>query len=207
MTTVSAVSVCNMALGFMGQSELLIDSLDESSNTARCCKVYYDQCRRSLLCEFPWRFAQVTEALPLLGESHPGYRLAYGYPSSCLRLLRIISGEFFSASDFDPGCVFKVARARSGGRCVLTDAGLAYAVYVYDVEDPTEFPPFFVDALAWRLAVELATVLTGTSSLQSRVQLAQFYADSLSHAELLDAGEAMEAPVVRSGGFWGESTL
>ena len=90
---------------------------------------------------------------------------------------------------------------------VTRGAGLACAAYVYDVEDPTEFPPFFVDALAWRLAVELATVLTGASSLQSRVQLAQFYADSLSRAELLDAGEAMEAPVVRSGGFWGESTL
>lgn len=207
MTTVSAVSVCNMALGFMGQSELLISSLDESGNTARCCKTYYDQCRRSLLCEFPWRFARVTEALPLLEESHPGYRLAYGYPPSCLRLLRVASLELFSASGFDPGCVFEVVRARSGGRCVLTDADAAYAVYVYDVEDPTEFPPFFVDALAWRLAVELTTVLTGTSSLQSRGQLAQFYADAMSRAELLDAGEAMETPVVRYGGFWEESTL
>ena len=50
----SVISICNKALGFLGQSAA-INSLTENSVEANICRRYYDGALASVLSEYPWR--------------------------------------------------------------------------------------------------------------------------------------------------------
>ena len=52
----SAVSISNMALGHLGSKP--IASIDENTQGARYCKIFYDVTRDETLRDFPWNFAE-----------------------------------------------------------------------------------------------------------------------------------------------------
>ena len=83
----------------------------------------------------------------------------------------------------------------SSGLAVFTNVQNAVGVYTFSVSDPLEFPPLFAEALAWRLALDLAVPLTaGKTSL--REHLTQYYINARNQAVLKDANEFdVPAPV------------
>lgn len=81
--------ICKFALSLLeiGQT---IESIDESTNAARICSLWYGQSRDEVLRAFPWDFAFRAEALALVSDqTFPGYAYVYQYPQNCLRVLDV----------------------------------------------------------------------------------------------------------------------
>lgn len=162
----SVVEICNLALSSIGKS-VPISALDEASEEARQCSVHYGQARDWLLQQYPYVFARKVQALAALtndwGERW-GYR--YSKPNDCLKIVRIVP----EIDDPDNLAVPYGLRAQS----IYADIDTATLEYTFRQDDPSKFPPQFVDALAWALAARLAFPLTRDRQLRAdAAQMAQ----------------------------------
>lgn len=101
----SETSICNKALLNAGARKQ-IASLDENSNAARVCKLFYENTRDALLQEAQWTWARKYAGLGLItglpgapgistdggstvwspANPAPGWLYQYGYPADCLRM-------------------------------------------------------------------------------------------------------------------------
>ena len=168
---VSKVDICNNALAKLGAKQ--ITSLTDDSQEARLCALFYDQIREDMLSSHPWNFAIKRQALSQL-SSTPAFEFAYEYqlPSDYLRVLRVYNSNY----------PFRVE-----GRKLLTNATEANIIYIASIEDPTEFPPYFVETFATRLALEMAYSLAGSMVLYQT--LTKIYFDKFQDAKRYDAQE------------------
>ena len=181
----SEVALCNLALSHLGQGG--ISSLDENSTEAELCKLAYPVSRDATLRDHPWNFAMRREPLALLAdEAPPGWDYVYQYPADCLAARYIL-----------PECgvgkpPFEIALG-SGGmqRIVLTDEPSAWLAYTARVKDTTLFDPLFVQAVAVRLASDLAQPITGEGTKQQN--LLRLYEGLLDMARQADANEGRVA--------------
>jgi len=151
---VSVVSICNMALGKIGAAA--ITAITEATDNARACNRFYEPVRDELLRRHPWNFSVNRATLAQLAEAPAyGYDHAYQLPSSpyCLRVLELYEER-------DSGYDFLVE-----GRKLITDSDTARIKYISQVTDPTQFDATFVEALATRLAAEIAIPVTGESNI------------------------------------------
>ncbi|MEW6310781.1 hypothetical protein AUR59_020105 [Stutzerimonas balearica] len=189
----SVVQICNMALTRIGQNQF-IDSIDEQSKAAELCALHYEQCRDEVLQAFPWPFAEARVALADIGSPPQNWAFRYRYPVNCLQARRIsVPGlEMPTAEQRVP---FKVVNA-AGGRAILSNQEQAELVYTVRVEDTTYFPQMFVNALAWRLAAELAMGLQARPENYSSAM--QNYQMTISQAQALAFEESEEGPVPES---------
>lgn len=188
----SAVDVCNEALGRIGHgASQPIQSLDDTSEAARACKRVFRQAMRRTLREYRWPFAQVLRSLAQVTQEVPGWAYAYQYPADCLFLHAIgIPGYDVRQAPFNSVQVeYSVVRSTDGqSRIVATHSENATAWYTADVEDPDQTDVTFQDALAWRVATELAI------GLKAEPQVARWasdqYAIAVSTASALAHNEA-----------------
>lgn len=86
---VTNTDICNIALSYIGKRQ--IQSLDEQSETARQCKLHYNNARQNLLRSYAWGFAKKVTVAALLNTKYPGWEYVYAYPSECvsLRLIKL----------------------------------------------------------------------------------------------------------------------
>jgi hypothetical protein len=162
----SVVSICNMALGKIGAQS--ITAITEASENARACNRFYEACRDELLRRHPWNFAINRATLAQLADPPAyGYDHAYQLPSSpyCLRVLELYEER-------DSGYDFLIE-----GRKLITDSDTARIKYIQQVTDPAQFDSTFVEALATRLAAEIAIPVTGESGIaEALIKLAEMKA-------------------------------
>lgn len=156
----SIVSICNLALSNIGKDN--ISALNEATPEARACNQFYDHVRDMLLQAYPWRWAGKTQSMAEVANDKPGaWDYAYSRPNDCLKA-RYVRPQY-SEADIDLGDAkldtFGVMHEIEGDR-IYTDISPALLRYTYRVTDPTKFPPMFVEALSWHLAVRLAMPLT-----------------------------------------------
>lgn len=187
----SVVQICNIALSRIGQSAR-IDSLEEQSLAAELCTLHYDECRKQVLRDFPWPFAEARVVLADIGSPPTNWLFRYRYPTDCLEARRItVPGN--ETPQADQRITFAVAYA-SGGRSIVSNQPQAELSYTVDVQDTTYFDPLFVSALAWKLAAELAM---GLQARPENYQAAsQNYAIEISKAQAaaLEEGEGGVKP-------------
>jgi hypothetical protein len=184
----SEVAICNMALADIGRG-LQITSLDEASQAARACKLRYPYARDAVLRSYDWNFAARRKDLPK-NAAAPAFEFtnAYDLPPDCL----LVRSVFGSCRD----------RWVVEGRQILADAGDPLLIkYTALVSDPASFDPLFVDALAARLASDIAVQLSeSVARAQSLWQVfiakiaeargrdsQEGQADQTSHSSWLDA--------------------
>jgi hypothetical protein len=154
MSAVSQVSICNLALGWLGQSPII--SLDDPSNSAQLCKANYDVLRDAVLEEGEWQFAFAQKALPasttvpVIGDGK-----YFTIPSDMVRLLRCDDGSQ----------TFRIQWRREG-RFIRAEVDVLYIDYIFREEDPVRFTPGFSQALAGRIAAELAMPITNSATMQ-----------------------------------------
>lgn len=158
--------ICNMALGHIrAQSPVdLITVITETSNEAQACNLYYDQLLHELLVMHPWVFATKTVELAAHADDPPadwGYR--YGKPADCLRPLAITTSSVTSQTD--PIRYTLELNIAGTAETILCDIDDAWLRYTSSASDEAVFSPFFVAALGWRLAMEIAIPLTGSTEL------------------------------------------
>ena len=154
----STVSICNLALGHLGADK--IDALSEASSEARACNRFYGQTLDALLAAGPpWRFARHAAVLAeVTGTAADAGSLgrwahAYALPVDLMRVraLRPSDGPLPADGSYP--------YELSGDR-LYADVAPAVLHYIRRVDDPSKFPPLFVEALSWHLAARLAMPLT-----------------------------------------------
>ena len=174
------VSICNQALGWLGAN--LITSLDDETNEARLCKANYSNLRRAVIEEASWRFAIARRKLTPLQE-----KPVYGYENRFQLPANLISVEEVSDGNRE------IDEWDREGDTVLADVQEVYIKYTWDVVDPARFSPGFVQALAARLAADLAIPIAESRQLQS--DMVQMYAAKLVNADTLDSMQGRNQPI------------
>lgn len=156
------IDICNIALSRAGAGS--IESLTEKTREARACKLHLDLARDSALRDHDWEFARKQASLALLTETVEGWSYVYAYPADCIAAREIFNSAKVGEEDRVP---FEVGMSSTGNtRVILTNQASAALIYTSKVTNPVLFDPIFSDALAWRLAAELAVPLRGETSLQ-----------------------------------------
>lgn len=180
------IDIVNSALVLLGQD--VLTSLSADNRKARICAQRIDKAIRAVLRAYPWNCAIKRGSLAAL-SSTPAYGYTYEYqlPTDCLRVLEIQD---------DPE--FKIE-----GRKILTDAS-APLRYAYLCEaDPSEFDSLVEEAVAARLAADIAYPLANDKTLGQAMYA--LYKDKLLEAQSIDAQEGT-APTYEYEG-WIEARL
>jgi hypothetical protein len=185
----SVVSICNLALTNLGKTK--INALDEPTAEARACNQFYEHTRDMLLQGYPYRFARKTLALAEIANDKAGkWRYAYKRPIDCLKVLWL-RPEY---SDENP-CVQTEQEEIANpyeieGDTIYCNLSPAFLRGVFRVVDPSKYPPLFVEALSWHLAVRLAMPLTRDPKV--RADAFQLAVKMQGAAEMADANEQRE---------------
>lgn len=177
------VQLCNIALARIGSTQVItsLDPVSDSSNEAAQCAIFYSFCRDELLRKFPWPWASTYATLAQVNldgvAANAEWQYSYRYPPDCLFAVRLIStpggnttvppqttGPLIAApspyfpdrSDTNPYPNPFSMGQDDDGPLILCDIVNPTLKYTTALTDPTRFPADFTDALAWRLAMELA---------------------------------------------------
>lgn len=185
------LTIWNAALGHVGESEATISDKNEQSAQARACRRFWPIARDAALAEAAWPFAR--RVAPVAGYApapHP-WSHAYLYPTDAVGIVSIVDPAGLDiATPFEIGGV--TTPHGYDTTLILTAQELAWIVYTRRVEDVTRYPPLFVDAVAWRLAWEIAVPLS--ISREIRNDCFQVYQIALQRALLAAAKERRIAP-------------
>jgi hypothetical protein len=154
--------ICTIALHRVGEKQR-VDNLDANTTSAKLCNAIYAMARDACLEEFAWPFATRRAVLDVLAddedddEARTGWAYTYALPTDCLAPLYIESGLQHPAPDQQ--VPFRVEDDEEEGPVLLTDMEEAELVYTRVTTETGKFTPLFADALAWRIAYELALCL------------------------------------------------
>lgn len=177
--------ICNMALSFISRQR--IDDLNDDSEEAKHCTIYYEHTRKRLLKLYSWGFARRIQQLALRTETAPGWDYCYGYPSQCLGVQFVFDEQHAKIRE-TMRQEWQVMTLTGNDRVIATNVEDAYAEFIQDVVDTDEFSEEFIEALARMLAANLAAPLTGSSELVNyNLQMAQ---SSIATAMLENATES-----------------
>lgn len=190
------VEIVNRALSKIGAKH--ITTLSDNTKEAREASAMFGIVRDALLREYSWRFA-VKRASVTVDATAPafGYTKRYAIPADCLRLIQV--GEFYPGPDLTDYVGSAVEPYAVEGGFILTDDASPIKIrYIFRVEDESKFDALFIEALACRLAMELAEPITGNNGKR---QLAQNeYMDLIRRAVRANAIE--NPPTVLADGKW-----
>jgi len=149
-STPSETSIANAALVLLG--ERTINSLEESSKTARLLKERFDEVRDEELRRHPWNFA--TKRASLAADATAplwGFDNAFTMPVDCLRVLELDNPARYPY--------------RIEGRKIITDIGAPLNVeYTSQVTDPMQMDVMFRQSFAAALAADVAEAVTGSTT-------------------------------------------
>jgi hypothetical protein len=150
------VQICNLALSRVS-GQPIADIVSDHTKSASLCRTFYDPARDATIEEGLWSFARTRQSLAASADpNQTTYSYVYQLPTDpwCLRPLRILSSIYYDS-------IYPYERE---GRKIYSNEPFAVLVYQARIEDPTLFSAGFVDALAWRLAMELIGPLDGESA-------------------------------------------
>jgi len=166
------IKICNSALIKLGV-DTLINDFSEDTKEARLCNEQYEKLRDELLQSHYWNFAMKRADLSSLAGVTPSFDWSYAFqlPSDCLRVKELEENE-----------AFVVESDR-----VLADSSTAKMLYVSKETDVSKYPPIFREALALRIAVDLAYAMVASMSLIDRLQ--KQFDKAIADARSIDAQE------------------
>lgn len=153
-----------MALSHVGVRKK-IDDIDEASNEAEECKLWYDQVRDSLLREAPWGFASKYQTLVEASETPAAdWDYQYRLPSDFLRAIWLTDIERMDTTPIP----YRIGADDAGGVILTNQQSPVILQYVATATDESKWPPDFVNAMAWALASAIATTLSDNPSWSDR---------------------------------------
>jgi hypothetical protein len=193
----SDVLICNKALSRIGCGR--ISSLvSPSTKEAKECKLIFETCRDATLEAHDWSFARKRKELSKYADSYAGWDYAYQIPPDCIAPRKIYDpyeGEVnipgFSSTrepiKFEPATNSDLDKG-----LILTNQDDALLIYTARVTDVNRFSAMYIDALAYKLAADLAVPLRGKEAL-SRTMIMLFDA-AVVRAQASDAQKGYETP-------------
>ncbi|MBQ8809471.1 MAG: hypothetical protein IJZ69_04265 [Bacteroidales bacterium] len=189
VNAVTNIVICNMALGYIAKTRIF--SLEDKSEEARMCSLYYDHLRRMLLRNYTWGFAKRVVQLALISKTMPGYEYVYAYPSECLAVRNIYNKDGASVKEYERE-KYDIFVMDNGVVAIACDVEDAFIEYTHDVVDADTFSVDFVEALSRLIASNIAQSLTG-SAAQAQEQYQLFQA-MIANAKLASAQERQNTP-------------
>lgn len=166
------IEIINFALAYLGEPP--INAISDDNAAARAVVTIYDLTRDQVLRDHFWNFA-IRRATLAQSANVPafGFTRFFDLPADFLRL------RSFNPSFHPP--------YRLEGRMIATDEDSAEIVYVSRDAPEADFDPTFVDALATRLAANLAMAITNSQDLEA--SLWKHYVFRVAEARSIDAQE------------------
>jgi hypothetical protein len=150
----TVTDLCNLALARLGESATITDiAPPDGSVQAEHCAMFYPVARDAVLELMRPRFAIRRATLALLDRDAHGWQYCYAAPAGLLSVLALLPASAKSGAATQP---FIRESDEDGTPLILADTEGAALSYVGREEDPGKFSPLFTDALAWRLASDLA---------------------------------------------------
>lgn len=195
----SQTDILNIAASILGKPT--VASISENSNVARVFNANYDSLRRALLTgRATWRFSIKRAKLPVLTAvpvSGP-YTQQYALPTDCLRVL--LAGDTYPGMDLSDYLMGPTDAGYSvEGQNILCDYGGPLSLlYVYDVQDTTQFDAWFVEYFASHLAWLTCERITGSDSKQELANKRMQYAMSQATA----SNALVNTPSKNADGEW-----
>jgi len=156
--------ICNSGLSKLGNNR--INSLTEGTPAANLCLEQFDKLRDDLLRSHDWNFAASRVKLGQLSATPAfGYDYQYALPSDWMRTISVHPDKGGAQLLTD----YVTESSETEGRVLQANVTDVYMRYVRKLEDPNVMDPAFREALAWRIAVELAVPLAKSGSLRDRM--------------------------------------
>lgn len=152
---ISEVSICNQALSWVGARQ--ISSLDEPSSEAEWCKNNYDFLRDTVLEERMWTFATTRDSSTTADRDEWDLWFKHRLPEEWLAVYRVFS---------DPQARRNTEWAREG-EWILSSSATVYMWGLRRIVDTNKFTMLFVQALAARMAAEMAIPFAENRNLQA----------------------------------------
>lgn len=193
----SNTEIVNLALGHLGISRPIGNMDTENSTEARMCRTFYDIVLEDLINEIPWshckKFANLalvtgSPAVPATSE----WIYAYRYPQDCLQFIKIVSYRL--NNDTRQSRVPYTIAADSVGQLIYTNWPTVPSItpqcqYSFKNENVEQFPPNFVLAFSYALAILIAPGVTAgdPTGLQAKAQAA--YEKTIRNAENANVNE------------------
>lgn len=167
----SATDIANRALTLLGQQP--IASLDETAPRAEAVKRIYTTSRDSLFEMHPWSWATRRTALARKTETPAwGYGYHYALPTDMAKIIAVYPDHEYAIE--------------ADG--LLSSEEEVYLHYVRYVKTEGIYPALFVDALAARVAMDLAKSITESSTDWEAMTL--LFKTAMHEAKLADAQRA-----------------
>ena len=151
----SEVQICNLALGWLGAE--LITSLQDDNEGAKLCNANYASARDAVLESAQWSFAIQRRVLtPVVEEPEFTWGQKFLIPVNSIRILKVISNPS------NPEVSTSWAKE---GNFIVADQEKLYMIYLARITDTALFTAQFTQALAQRLAADLAIPITESRNL------------------------------------------
>lgn len=188
--------LCNLALAEIGDSYSISD-INETSNQAAVCRLFFQPTRDAMLRAHPWNFARgLADLSALSDEPIFGWDYQYALPADFIRLVEYNGLDAWQTEDD-----FQIANGPSGGLVLLSDDNTASVVYIKRITDANLFDTLFTEAFTLRLAQRICTKLTKDDAIKDK--LARESKEALARARQTDANESRP----RRLGQWQDSDL
>lgn len=169
----SKTAICNMALSMLGVGKQITALDTDRSSEGNNFRLFYDTVRDQVLSDFPWPFATRRVSLGLVEENpNDEWGYSYRYPSDCLRILRISSG---TRTDSRQSRISYEIGGDDTFTLLYCDLDEATIKYISRIDDTARYPAPFVLALAAKLALHSASIVTGGDPFKLSNTLDQFY--------------------------------
>lgn len=183
----SKIEIFNQALIKVGSDPVVSE---QDSKGSRTLAAIYEVKRDAELAAHPWTFAITRAKIPASSTASAfGWARSYPVPAGFLRLVEV--GQFWVMYDAGQPArtLFEIE-----GRAILTDEASPLSIrYVQRIDNPGLFSPLFVEALACRLALEIAEPVASASAADKQaLQLA--YREALATARRANAIERPPQP-------------
>ena len=167
----SEVDICNIALSNLGERP--ITARNDQNQRARACDNRFDDVRDLVLRSHVWNCALKREQLTSSATAPVwGYDVAYPKPAKMLRLISVKENEY----------PFKIE-----GENIVTNSTSLNILYIEQVTDTAKYDALLIQAIALRLATEIAQDITGKTQLKEA--LMRKYREVMSEARSADAVE------------------
>lgn len=186
----SEVSICNQALGWLGEQTII--SLDDDTRPAQLCKANYAPLRDAVTEAHNWTFASRRYELPqLLNSPVFYYAQAYAIPTEVLRVREVNRIEAKDGT-FD----WQIEEV-DGLNAIVINSEICRILAISQVTDTKRFTNLYTQALAARIAADLAIPLTNSRQMQA--DMWGIYQVKLKEAAALDGSQGKSR---RMRSFW-----
>tara|TARA_R110002012_G_scaffold75971_1_gene191863 strand:- start:36930 stop:37559 length:630 start_codon:yes stop_codon:yes gene_type:complete len=175
--------IANLALSNLGEAR--IQSLTEDSSRARACSARMDNVLESILRMHVWNSALERQEL-VRGETPIfGWNYSYQLPADCIKVVEV-----------EPVSKFQVEK-----KYLLSNETSLYLLYVATPTDINNLDSLLAEAVAMKLAVEVAETLTSKAGLKQ--EMMQKYVISLQEARSANSND--RTPEHRERSSWLDS--